>query len=112
MRRIEEELSAVVVEAMGRQLDGVPASDETEDQRAQRLTAHQLVRDALAGGQFGAVAVSALRSFSEGNTALLVARLDTTLTFVVKVDRSPSLVAEAHHLRNASTDPKLPEATR
>lgn len=109
---IEEELSAVVAEAIGRQLDDAPAIDESEDQRAQRLTAHQLVKDALAGGQFGAVTVSDLHSFSGGNTAMLVARVNTTLTFVVKVDRSPALVAEAHHLRHASTDPRLPEATR
>lgn len=112
MGRIEEELSAVVAEAIGRQLDDAPDVDESEDQRAQRLTAHQLVKDALAGGQFGAITVSDLYSFAGGNTAMLVARLNTTLTFVVKVDRSPSLVAEAHHLRHASTDPRLPEATR
>lgn len=112
MGRIEEELSAVVAEAIGRQLDDAPIGDESEDQRAQRLTAHQLVKDALAGGQFGAVTVSDLHSFAGGNTAMLVARVDTTLTFVVKVDRSPSLVAEAHHLRHASTDPRLPESTR
>lgn len=110
--RIEEELSAVVAEAIGRQLDDAPLGDESEDQRAQRLTAHQLVKDALAGGQFGAITVSDLHSFAGGNTAMLVARVNTTLTFVVKVDRSPSLVAEAHHLRSASTDPRLPEATR
>lgn len=112
MGHIEEELSAVVAEAIGRQLDDAPEVDESEDQRAQRLTAHQLVQDALAGGQFGAITVSDLYSFAGGNTAMLVARLNTTLTFVVKVDRSPSLVAEAHHLRHASTDPRLPEATR
>lgn len=112
MGRIEEELSAVVAEAIGRQLDDATEVDEPEDQRAQRLTAHQLVKDALAGGQFGAITVSDLYSFAGGNTAMLVARVNTTLTFVVKVDRSPSLVAEAHHLRHASTDPRLPEATR
>ena len=112
MGRIEEELSAVVAEAIGRQLDDAPIGGESEDQRVQRLTAHQLVKDALAGGQFGAVTVSGLHSFAGGNTAMLVARVNTTLTFVVKVDRSPSLVAEAHHLRHASTDPRLPEATR
>lgn len=112
MGRIEEELSAVVAEAIGRQLDTATEIDESEDRRAQRLTAHQLVRDALAGGQFGAVTVPDLYSFAGGNTAMLVARLHTTLTFAVKVDRSPSLVAEAHHLRHASTDPRLPEATR
>lgn len=111
MKRIEEELNAVVAEAIGRQLDDSPA-DGADDQRAQKLTAHQLVKDALAGGQFGVVTVSDLRSFAGGNTAMLVARVDTTLSFVVKVDRSPSLVAEAHHLRHASTDPRLPEATR
>lgn len=109
---IEEELSAVVAEAIGRQLDDAQQVDESEDQRNQRLTAHQLVRDALSGGQFGAVTVSDLHSFAGGNTAMLVARLDTTLSFVVKVDRSPALVAEAHHLRHASTDPRLPESTR
>jgi hypothetical protein len=112
LKRIEERLNAVVAEAIERQLDDLADGDESEDQRVQRLTADQLVRDALASGQFGDVAVAPLRSFRDGNTALLVARIETTLTFVVKVDRSPGLVAEAHHLRHASTDPNLPEKTR
>ena len=91
MGRIEEELSAVVAEAIGRQLDDAPIGGESEDQRVQRLTAHQLVKDALAGGQFGAVTVSGLHSFAGGNTAMLVARVNTTLTFVVKVDHRRSL---------------------
>lgn len=100
-------LEQAIVSEIGHGKDFAP-----DEERAQRETARELVRQALAGGDVADPHIVDLKSFSSGNTAMLVAHLETSLSFVVKVDRSPALVAEANLLRRAATDPGLPAAMR
>ena len=108
MKPIHERLRRVVARAIESQL---PMSVH-DDQQAQLETADLLVRSALVDGQFGDLFASEPQGFGSGNTAIMVARLEATLSFVVKVDRSPGVVAEAHLLKQFATEPALPHATR
>lgn len=105
-------LGAVVAAAIGQQLPSSSDVDPEEDRIAQRQTADRLVAEALAAGRIDGVHVAELDKFSAGHTAMLVARVRTSLSFVVKVDRSADLVAEAHLLRRLGSDPVLPVVTR
>jgi Phosphotransferase enzyme family len=102
----------VVAAAIDEQLQPDPETSLDADRLAQRQTADQLVADALSAGRIDGVHVAELDTFSTGNTAMMVARVSTTLSFVVKVDRSPELVEEAYLLRRLASDPVLPAATR
>lgn len=103
------QLRSAVVAAIGRQLG---SADGTDDPEAQRATAHALVQEALATGGISTVNLAEVEQFTAGNTAMLVARVNTDLSFVVKVDRSPDLISEAYMLRRVGSDPSLPGATR
>lgn len=106
------QLRQAVAEAISRQIpDSVDESDLPRDV-AVRLTADRLVRDALAAGHAGDAEIAAVQEFDAGNTAVLVARVQTSISYVVKVDTSPALVHEAHLLRRMTTDPILPPETR
>jgi Phosphotransferase enzyme family len=105
-------LRDAVAEAITAQLSGQIDESELPRDVAVRLTADRLVREALAAGHAGEAQVAAVQEFSAGNTAVLVARLDTRISYVVKVDTSEALVSEAYLLRRMATDPSLPSATR
>lgn len=105
-------LRDVVAAAIDRQLPTGGGGSREEDVEAQMHTAEQLVREALGSGQISPTQLTHLERFERGNTAMLVARVDTTLSFVVKVDRSSDLVAEAHLLRRIASDTALPTELR
>lgn len=112
MAGIETELSELIGDAIAQELADDPLLDPIDDATAQRSTAQQLVRRALVDGQVGDARIMEMSGFSSGNTAMLVARVQSTLSFVVKVDRSSAIVAEAQLLRRIATDPTLPAAIR
>ncbi len=76
------------------------------------MTAENLVRAALSAGRADDIDISQISRFSAGNSTDFVARVETTVSFVVKVDLSPAIVAEAELLRRITSDPTLPAATR
>ena len=90
--------------------DGEEKTSELEE--SARDTAERLLEDALVSGEIQSAEVADLRSFSAGNSSMMVARLESNLSFVVKIDRNPDVVAEAEVLRRAAGDPSLPEDTR
>lgn len=108
----ERLLRDVVMAAIDEQMPAGVGGSLEEDVEAQRNTAEQLVREALGSGQISPSQLTHIERFERGNTAMLVARVDTTLSFVVKVDRSRDLVAEAHLLRRIASDTALPTELR
>lgn len=105
-------LQEAVADAISAQLaDEIDESDLPRDV-AVRLTAERLVQEALAKGHAGEADIADVHGFAAGNTALMVARVNARISYVVKVDTSPDLVREAHLLQRMTTDPMLPASTR
>jgi Phosphotransferase enzyme family len=77
-----------------------------------KALADELVKQALLAGHLGSVSVGKPKEFDGGNTAMLVGSLTASLDYVVKADRQPKVVAEAHLLQRVKTDPSLPDDTR
>lgn len=105
-------LRAAVADAISGQIAGKIDESTLPREVAIRITAERLVQEALSRGHGSEAEVGEVRGFAAGRTAMGVARVHARLSFVVKVDTSPSLVDEAHLLLRMSTDRSLPESTR
>ena len=98
--------------AVSRQVGAVEDESALPRDLAVQLTAERLVREALAKGHLGDADISDMQGFKSGNSAMMVARIHTRMSYVVKVDTSPTLVHEAYNLDRFRHHPALPEATR
>ena len=104
-------LANAVSEAIDQQLGNVDELALPRDVAIHR-TAERLVREALVRGHAGDAEVGSVERFGAGNTAMLVASVQTSISFVVKVDTSKALLNEAHLLQRIAGDPSLPATTR
>lgn len=106
------QLEHAVADAISAQLGTEIEESSLPRDVAIRLTAERLVQEALSKGHAGDAELSDVHRFAAGNTAMMVARVDARMSYVVKVDTSPTLVHEAHYLQRMSSDPMLPPSTR
>ena len=105
-------LQVAIADAISAQLNDEVDESVLPRDVAVRLTAERLVQEALAKGHAGDAELADVHGFIAGNTALMVARVNARMSYVVKVDTSPALVHEAHLLQRIAIDPMLPSSTR
>ena len=112
MELSREHLRPVITEAITHQLTESGGKSSPDNEVLVKEAAERLLDEAIASGRIKGANVADLRSFSAGNSSMMVARMVTDLSFVVKIDENPAVVNEADILRRAGEDTSLPEATR